>query len=32
MLNAVSDIAGDTSMKIIRAICAGERDAKKLAA
>ncbi len=30
LMNAVSDIAGDTSMKIIRAICAGERDAKKL--
>lgn len=31
LLNAVSDIAGDTAMKIVRAICAGERDAKKLA-
>jgi len=31
LMNAVSDIAGDTAMKIIRAICAGKRDAKKLA-
>ena len=31
LMNAVSDIAGDTSMKIIRAICTGELDAKKLA-
>ncbi len=30
--NVVSDIAGKTGMLIIRAICAGERDAKKLAA
>jgi len=29
--NAVSDILGETGMKIIRAICAGERDSKKLA-
>lgn len=30
--NVVSDISGDTGMKIIRAICGGERDPKKLAA
>ena len=29
--NAVSDILGETGMKIIRAICSGERDPKKLA-
>ena len=29
--NAVSDILGETGMKIIRAICAGERDCYKLA-
>ena len=29
--NVISDIAGDTGMKIVRAICAGERDAKVLA-
>lgn len=29
--NAVSDILGETGMKIIRAICAGERDPRKLA-
>jgi transposase len=29
--NVVSDISGDTGMRIIRAICAGERNAKKLA-
>jgi transposase len=29
--NVVSDISGDTGMKIIRAICNGERDAQKLA-
>jgi len=28
--NVVSDIAGDTGMKIIRAICSGEQDPKKL--
>lgn len=31
LMNAVSDIGGDTAMKIIRAICSGEKDAKKLA-
>ena len=30
--NVVSDITGDTGMKIIRAICDGERDSQKLAA
>jgi transposase len=30
--NVVSDISGDTGMKIVRAICAGERDPAKLAA
>jgi len=30
--NAITDITGNTGMKIIRAIIAGERDAKKLAA
>lgn len=30
--NVVSDITGETGMKIIRAICSGERDPKKLAA
>lgn len=29
--NVVTDILGDTGMKIIRAICSGERDPKKLA-
>lgn len=29
--NVVTDILGETGMKIIRAICAGERDSKKLA-
>lgn len=29
--NVVSDILGDTGMRIIRAICAGERDPNKLA-
>jgi hypothetical protein len=29
--NVVSDISGDTGMRIVRAICAGERDAKLLA-
>ena len=29
--NVISDISGDTGMKIVRAICAGERDAKILA-
>lgn len=29
--NVVSDISGDTGMKIIRAICDGEKDARKLA-
>ena len=28
--NVVSDISGDTGMRIIRAICVGERDAKTL--
>jgi transposase len=31
LANVVSNILGDTGMKIIRAICAGERDPKKLA-
>jgi transposase len=31
LTNVVSDILGDTGMKIIRAICHGERDPKKLA-
>lgn len=30
--NVVSDITGETGMKIIRSICTGERDPKKLAA
>lgn len=30
--NAISDITGETGMKIVKAIIAGERDAKKLAA
>lgn len=29
--NVVTDILGETGMKIIRAICSGEQDAKKLA-
>jgi transposase len=29
--NVVSDISGDTGMRIIRAICSGERNPKKLA-
>lgn len=29
--NVVSDIAGDTGMRIIRALCAGEKNPKKLA-
>lgn len=31
LMNVVSDILGDTGMKIIRAICSGESDPKKLA-
>ncbi len=30
--NVVSDISGDTGMRIVRAICAGERDPKQLSA
>jgi len=31
LTNVVSDILGETGMRIIRAICSGERDPKKLA-